>query len=65
MFDVWLDAGAKVVGESPLKDNETAYPYTRYLVEWPEDPRIDFHTREARTRDEQPKPVHNLPQSTT
>lgn len=35
MFDVWVDAGATVVGSSPLKENETMYPYARFLIRWP------------------------------
>lgn len=45
-LDVWIDAGATIVGQSPLKGNELDYPYERILIEWPEEPPHDFRTRE-------------------
>ena len=45
-LDVWIDAGAIIVGKSPLKGNELDYPYERILIEWPQDPPRDFRTRE-------------------
>lgn len=47
MFDAWFDSGAKVVGEAPLKPNEAEYPYTRYLIRWPDLPPENLRKREG------------------
>jgi len=61
MFDVWFDSGAKVVGESPLKANEAGYPYTRYLICWPEPALANPREREGLyTCKPQKKPTPDL-----
>ena len=47
MFDAFLDSGAKVVGEAPLKPNEAEFPYISYLVRWPDRPPGDLRAREG------------------